>query len=174
VPPPMSSCQLSLSSSALLSSPDGSRTPIHASLSALSDTLAVLWESGYVELWSLRTRLEGGRGQVMDPSRSWSGFVGSSLINNRKQILLSSSDVTGTSSTLVVLSSEQDNDVVTIVELDNYATVRSSSSVNLSHRNCRLVTADEQIVCQAPTGDILRCLSWKYDGVDCWLNSPSR
>jgi elongator complex protein 1 len=154
----MSSCQLSLSSSALLSSPDGSRTPIHASFSAMSDTLAVLWESGYVELWSLRTWLEGGRGKAMDPSRLWSGFVDSSPINSRKQILLSSSDATGASSTLVVLSSGQENDVVTIVELDSYATVRSSSNVNLSHRNCRLVTTHEQVVCQVPTGDILRCL----------------
>jgi elongator complex protein 1 len=174
VPPPMSSCQLALSSSALPLPPERSRTPIHASFSALSDTLAVLWESGYVELWALKTRLEGGRGKIMDPSRSWSGFVNSTSVRNCRQILLSSSDATGTWTTVAVLSSEREHDVITIVELDSYETVRSSSNVELSYRNCRLVVTDKQIVCQGPTGAILRCLSWKHEYDDFWLNSPSR
>lgn len=158
VPPPMSSFQLTLSSSELPSSPERSRTPIHASLSALSDTLAVLWEAGYVELWSLKTRLEDGRAKIMDPSRSWAGFVGGALVRNCRQVLILSSDTTGTSSTLVVLSSDREHDVITIVALDSYESIRGSSTVSLPHRNCRLVMTDtdKQILCQGPTGEILR------------------
>lgn len=168
----MSSCQLVLSSSALPSSPERLRTPIHASLSALSDTLAVLWEPGYVELWALKTRLEGGRGKTMDPSRSWFGFVNGSSVRDCRQILLSSSDVMGASTTIAVLRSEREHDIMLIIELDNYETVRSSSSVELPHKNCRLVTADQQIVCQGPAGEILQCLSLEHEHEEFWLNSP--
>lgn len=172
----MSSFQLTLSSSELPSSPERSRTPIHASLSALSDTLAVLWEAGYVELWSLKTRLEDGRAKIMDPSRSWAGFVGGALVRNCRQVLILSSDTTGTSSTLVVLSSDREHDVITIVALDSYESIRGSSTVSLPHRNCRLVMTDtdKQILCQGPTGEILRCLSRKHEYDEFWLNYPSR
>jgi len=169
----MSSCQLTLSSPALPSSRERSRTPIYASLSATSDILAILWESGYVEIWSLQTQLEGGRGSIMNPSRSWSGFMSNTPTKNCRQILLLSSDATSSSSTLVILSSERENDVITIVELDTCETIRSISSVELPCRNCRLVT-DKQIMCQGPTGEILRCLSWEHACLKFWLNSPSR
>ena len=99
----------------------------------------------------------------MDPSRSWLGFVNGSSVGDCRQIQLSSSDVTGTSTTLVVLWSELEHDILIIVELDNYETVRSSSSVELPHKNCRLVAADQQIVCQGPAGEILQCLSLEYE-----------
>ena len=37
--------------------------------------MAVLWETGYVELWNLGTRLEFGRGPVMTPELVWSGTL---------------------------------------------------------------------------------------------------
>jgi elongator complex protein 1 len=52
-------------------------TPCHLAFSPTEDILAVLWESGYVELWNLGTRLEFGRGPVMTPDRLWNGSLGS-------------------------------------------------------------------------------------------------
>lgn len=50
-------------------------TPSHLAFSSSEDVLAVLWETGYVELWNLRTRLEFGRGPVMAPELVWSGTL---------------------------------------------------------------------------------------------------
>ena len=170
----MSSCQLALSSHASPSATQCTRTPIHASFSPTSDTLAVLWESGYVELWLLKTRLEGGGGKVMDPSRSWSGEANGDLVKNCRQICLYSSDAVGTLSTVAILSTGRQNDVVTILEVENNKTVPSITSVELSGRNCRLVAAANQaITCQDPSGEISQCLSSDSDTSD-QLNSPSR
>ena len=95
----------------------------------------------------------------MDPSRSWLGFVNGSSVGGCRKIQLSSSNDTGASTTLVILRSEREYDIIIIVELDNYKTVCSSSSIELPHKNCQLVAADQQIVCQGPAGEILQCLS---------------
>ncbi|KAI0264133.1 IKI3 family-domain-containing protein [Gloeopeniophorella convolvens] len=64
VPPPMSSHKLTLQPSS--SAPARTlTTPSHLSFSSSEEVLAVLWESGYVELWNLHTRLAIGRG-VLD------------------------------------------------------------------------------------------------------------
>ncbi|KAH9022450.1 IkappaB kinase complex IKAP component [Lactarius hengduanensis] len=74
VPPPMSSHRLTLRPSP--SAPQRTlSTPSHLSLSSSEDILAVLWETGYVELWNLCTRLEFGRGPVMTPELVWSGAI---------------------------------------------------------------------------------------------------
>lgn len=43
------------------------RTPCYVTFSPTEDVLAALWETGYVELWDLHTRLEIRRGPVMSP-----------------------------------------------------------------------------------------------------------
>jgi elongator complex protein 1 len=48
-------------------------TPCHVIFSPTEDILAALWETGYVELWNLRTRLEIRRGPVMTPELIRSG-----------------------------------------------------------------------------------------------------
>jgi elongator complex protein 1 len=74
VPPPMSSHQLTLRPSP--SAPHRTlSTPSHLAFSSSEDILAVLWETGYVELWNLRTRLEFGRGPVMAPELVWNGTL---------------------------------------------------------------------------------------------------
>ncbi|KAH8994552.1 Elongator complex protein 1 [Lactarius akahatsu] len=74
VPPPMSSHRLTLRPSP--SAPQRTlSTPSHLSFSSSEDILAVLWETGYVELWDLCTRLEFGRGPVMTPELVWSGTL---------------------------------------------------------------------------------------------------
>lgn len=50
-------------------------TPSHLAFSSSDDVLAVLWETGYVELWNLGTMLEFGRGPVMTPEPLWSGTL---------------------------------------------------------------------------------------------------
>ncbi|KAI0253762.1 IKI3 family-domain-containing protein [Lactifluus subvellereus] len=74
VPPPMSSHRLTLRPSP--SAPFRTlSTPCHLAFSPTEDTLALLWETGYVELWNLHTRLEFGRGSIITPDRLWSGSL---------------------------------------------------------------------------------------------------
>ncbi|KAH9042892.1 IkappaB kinase complex IKAP component [Lactarius deliciosus] len=74
VPPPMSSHRLTFRPSP--SAPQGTMsTPSHLSFSSSEDILAVIWETGYVELWNLCTPLEFGRGPVMTPELVWSGAL---------------------------------------------------------------------------------------------------
>src|SRR5258707_14544479 len=76
VPPPMSSHQLSIfpeqSTSCSMATVT---TPIYISFSSEDDTLGVLWEHGYVELWSLKIRLAPGNTKIMDPLKVWSGSI---------------------------------------------------------------------------------------------------
>src|ERR1700720_1936449 len=74
IPPPMSSCQILVPSSGALTSSD-MRTPIHASFSSTEDVLAALWETGYIELWNLNTRIETACQKVMEPILLWSGRI---------------------------------------------------------------------------------------------------
>ncbi|KAF9529755.1 Elongator complex protein 1 [Crepidotus variabilis] len=72
VPPPMSSYQLPLSFETF-SSGTAVATPVYIAFSPEDDTMGILWENGYVELWNLGIRLVPGRGKVMSPSKIWSG-----------------------------------------------------------------------------------------------------
>ena len=49
------------------------RTPCYVIFSPTEDILAVLWETGYVELWDLHTQLEIRHGSVMTPELIRSG-----------------------------------------------------------------------------------------------------
>ncbi|KAJ7133724.1 pol II transcription elongation factor [Mycena crocata] len=142
VPPPMSSYQLALSSAQPLSV----RTPIHASLSPSMDTLALVWEFGYLELWDLRTRLTPGPGKITDPSRIFSGVVGVCA----RQVILSS-----TPDTVHVLgAAPEGHDVVTVVQIGKDA-VDSSNTVHLPFQNGRLMPSDGLAVAwQAPGGQL--------------------
>ena len=74
VPPPMSSHRLNLRHSP--SAPFRTlSTPCHLAFSSTEDILALLWVTGYVELWNLHTRLEFGRGPIITPDRLWSGSL---------------------------------------------------------------------------------------------------
>ncbi|GLB37914.1 hypothetical protein LshimejAT787_0409650 [Lyophyllum shimeji] len=154
VPPPMSSTQIKLSG---FQTPSGERlrTPIFASFSPASDILAVLWETGYTELWSLRTRLQGGPGKVMDPTNVWSGFVNHD-VKNARQIQLSSSDATGSSSTIAVLWTDARSDYVSVLQLEDFSPKGDPTTIVLPHRNSRLVAMGSKIISQGPNGEILR------------------
>ena len=48
-------------------------TPSYVTFSSTEDILAALWETGYVELWDLHTRLESKRGPSVTPELIWGG-----------------------------------------------------------------------------------------------------
>ncbi|KAG6839915.1 hypothetical protein C0991_010395 [Blastosporella zonata] len=142
VPPPMSSAQIALSTQ---------RSPIYASFSAVSDTLAVLWETGYAELWSLKTRFEGGRGKAVDPIRVWSGSLDG--VRNARQIQLTA---TGTSSTVSVLWTDKGANYVTSLQLEGFASKGDPTTTTLPSVNSRLLSAGSRSTCQGPSGEIHR------------------
>ncbi|KAG5650449.1 hypothetical protein H0H81_012203 [Sphagnurus paluster] len=151
VPPPMSSAQISPSN--IHPSGDNVRVPIYASFSSVSDALAVLWESGYVELWSLQTRLQGGRGKAMDPKRVWSGSI-SSGVKNARQVQLLDSDASGVSSTAVVLWTDRDADCVTTLQLEKGFTTKGDPATISVPRGSRLAAGGCHIAYQSPDGEV--------------------
>ncbi|KAJ6497417.1 pol II transcription elongation factor [Mycena sanguinolenta] len=128
VPPPMSSYQLA--QPAQSSSP-----PIHANLAPWSDTLALLWGSGYLELWSLQTRLGPGPRKIMDPSRTFAGVVGKNNLRPR-QVVLSTPD-----SVYLLGSSPAGHDLIIIADLGKDGT-QDSTEVAMPSRNGRLVQTE--------------------------------
>lgn len=142
VPPPMSSYQLALSPAQPLSA----RTPVHASLSPSTDTLALLWESGYLELWSLQTRLAPGPTKIMDPARTFSGMVGGRDLRQRQVVLPSTPD------TIHVLGSNlQGRDIVTVLKIGK-ETAEGLTTVEIPYRNGRMITNEGKAVVYQTSG----------------------
>lgn len=167
VPPPMSAYQLSLAehpSPASSAVPvNQCRTPIHASFSSARDVLAVLWESGRVELWDLHTRIGPGRGRVMEPNKMWAGLISEDPAGESRQVTLwTASDQAsdGLTARIVVLGSEREGcDILAILELEMEKVVHGYS-VRMPGRNGRLVTSDEDVVWQAPDGKLFDGMSY--------------
>ncbi|KAK0495026.1 pol II transcription elongation factor [Armillaria luteobubalina] len=133
VPPPMSSYQL-----ALLPEPsEVSRIPVHVCFSHSSDLLAVLWETGYVEVWDLSTRLTPGRRKVMDPKKVISRTTPSAYPGSYRQVILRSDG------SLLLLGSDNGD------ELD-----RRVRSMVMPSRNGRLVPVDQGIIWQSSSGQL--------------------
>ncbi|KAJ7799963.1 pol II transcription elongation factor [Mycena olivaceomarginata] len=143
VPPPMSSYQLVQSSAQQPHSP-----PVHASLSSLSDILALVWESGYLELWSLRTRLGPGPGKFMDPSRTFAGVVGKGGLGHRQVML-----PIAAGTVYLLGTSPEGHDVVSIVRLDKDDTT-SSTEVAFPSQNGRLVQSAGTPIWQSASGGL--------------------
>ncbi|KAJ6488261.1 pol II transcription elongation factor [Mycena vitilis] len=145
VPPPMSSHQLTLSSAPSLA------PPVHAALSPSTDTLALLWESGYLELWSLQTRLTPGPAKIMDPSRTFAGVVGK---HAQRQVILSA-----TSNIVYVLGSDREgHDIVTTFYYGK--DVAGTSATEMPSQNGRLVPMEGKTVAwQASSGQLWRFVS---------------
>ncbi|KAJ7198481.1 pol II transcription elongation factor [Mycena pura] len=136
VPPPMSAYQLPFSSTHLLST----RTPIHMSLSTSKDTLALLWESGRLELWFLQTRLIPGPAKIMHPSQTFVGDVGRDGVRHRQVMLSPVPD------TIYVLGSgPQGHDIVTIVQLGQDA-AENSTAIEMPSLNGRLIPNESRVL----------------------------
>ncbi|GJE98183.1 IkappaB kinase complex IKAP component [Phanerochaete sordida] len=154
VPPPMSSFQLPLAAPPADAPSLQSRVPVHVSFSPSKDILAQLWETGYVELTDLRTRLGPGRGKVMDPLPVWKGLIGDETHAYRQVSVLKTADE---SVKVVALGSGAGidaKDVVVIASVGGGA-ISECVQVDMSHRNGRLVPSEDQILWQSPEGEIL-------------------
>ncbi|KDQ56269.1 hypothetical protein JAAARDRAFT_36447 [Jaapia argillacea MUCL 33604] len=183
VPPPMSSYQLSL---------NHHRVPIHFSFSSPSpsypspsEILAVLYESSYLELYALHTRLpqkkKKGGGKVMDPRVVWEGNV--RFEGGCRQVLVSECDQGGEGGeggkgegkmVVVILGAEGGKDLVSVIELLEGAEVESKggkngkeegkwemgekSEIRMSGVNGRLVPVGggREVMWQAPDGELFQ------------------
>ena len=131
------------------------RTPIHASFSLTEDILAILWESGYVELWNLHTRREPSRQAVMAPTLMWNDNI--SIVQSGRQIAVtteSTPPLDGLSAQITILGSDhRGNDIMTVLEFGKDSSTKSHN-IALPHRNGRLVMSDVTAFWQAPDGHI--------------------
>ncbi|KAJ7188994.1 pol II transcription elongation factor [Mycena filopes] len=141
VPPPMSSHQLALST------PTFTTPPVHISLSPATETLALLWESGYLELWALGTRLTPGPGKIMEPART---FCGVARQGRQRQVVFSAAPAT----VHVLGSNTEGKDIVTVARIAE-GKIKRSASVEMPFLNGRLVLSDgESAIWQAPSGNL--------------------
>ncbi|KAL4265189.1 Elongator complex protein 1 [Pleurotus pulmonarius] len=135
VPPPMSSFQLDFAGNPSL---HPVQVPVHAAFCTSKDILAVLWESGFVEVWNLNTRLEQGYGPVMKPSQ----IVVQDVPDNNNALRL-----------LILGTTDDSLDIVVDATIEGGAVY--AKALLLSHRrNGRLVTSDGGILYQSATGEV--------------------
>ena len=112
IPPPLSSYQLTLRHSPSVPL----RTPCYVTFSPTEDMLAALWETGYVELWDLHTRLEFCRGPVMTPELIRNGPLFQGAIF--REIAVSTNAFGDAIARIVVLGSESNRrDVLQVLDI---------------------------------------------------------
>lgn len=169
VPPPMASHIFTLPSSSTPTSEvkvARNGVPIHASFSPSRDLLAVLQESGYIQLFDLHTRIGPGRGKVMEPTIVWEGSaaveadLSSATPQSHRQIaVLQKGGDDGAESDTVLLAvlasrlQEDAHDVICVVLLNADGVVGKYRMV-MPSSNGRLLAADQDIVWQAFDGQI--------------------
>ncbi|KAH6910413.1 pol II transcription elongation factor [Coprinopsis sp. MPI-PUGE-AT-0042] len=157
VPPPMSSHQLHINISAPSNgSPYKTKVPIHVAFSRAGDGMALLWEDGYSQLWSLNTRLGPGPGKVMNPEMIWEGNLPSSSGAQWRQATLHQEEEAKSWSIGVV-------GTLRSAEVDSFATFRledakveGSRVAPLSSRNCRIAGSAWPPYYETPEGKIFR------------------
>ncbi|KAF9494179.1 Elongator complex protein 1 [Pleurotus eryngii] len=124
VPPPMSSLQLDFAGKTSLYPV---QVPVHTAFCVTKDILAVLWESGFVEIWSLNTRLEQGYGPVMKPSQARQIVAQEGLDNTLRLLILGVTD--------------NGMDVLVDVSAEGGA-VNAKAPQSIGTRSGRLITTD--------------------------------
>ena len=140
--------------------------PTHTAFSSDRDVLALLWESGYVEIYDLHTRIGVGRGKVMEPEKLWTGNIGHEIntdsIRSYTQIVVLR--IHGTTDTdsrkgevrIAVLAADIASATPDVVCV---ATIRpdhptDAFEAGLPSRSGRLLSSDEHVIWQAPLGDV--------------------
>ena len=163
IPPPMSSYQLALSPeiSRPLALPKPT-APVHVTFSREKDDVAILWESGYFEIWTLNMRLVPGLAKILDPTKILGGFAQTKKESDIRwrQILLRSNDASGKSFTVTVLGTGpgDQSDTITVSTVGDGVTT-GTINFPLPYRNCRLVTCSDADMCQSPNGELFTCKS---------------
>lgn len=158
VPPPMSSCQLSVGLSTSSNEILKNRAPRHAAFSLEGDHIAVLHASGHIQTWNLRTRIEFSRSKAMDPINvceidisnlleGWDGLDARQICMWRKQ---------STTNNFVVacLATGSGTDQVAILDV-NGKEVETSRLIRLASAGGRLVNSGQQIYWQSSEGKII-------------------
>jgi elongator complex protein 1 len=158
IPPPMSSYQLALSPEFSRSlSVSNPTAPVHVTFSPENDDLAILWESGYFEIWTLNMRLVPGRAKILDPTKIWGGFAQTEKESDIRwrQILLRSNDASGKCFIVTVLGTGpgDQSDTITVSTVKE-GVITGTIDFPLPYRNCRLVSGSVPDMCQSPDGEL--------------------
>ena len=145
--------------------------PTHAAFGSEQDVFALLWESGHVEIYDLHTRIGPGRGKIMQPEKLWAGNIGHKITTEAVRsytqmvVLRTGSTVPAEegkgSIRIAVLAADMVKatpDVVCIVTIRPECQA-DAFEVGLPSRNGRLLSSDEQVIWQAPLGDIFQSMS---------------
>jgi len=138
-------------------------TPIHVSFSSEDDTLGVLWEHGYVELWSLKIRLAPGNTKIMDPSKVWSGSIAKNDESSParfRQLALKVVDAQTASYSITTLGAEgASNDYISVATIDQ-GLLKQNDFLSLPGRNNRLLTPAVDGVYEMYNGNIFARRKW--------------
>jgi elongator complex protein 1 len=124
-----------------LNTPEGS-TPVHVALSSERDVLAVLYETGHISLWELRTRLGPGSGKVVDPNLVWEGEIPNTsgrASTSWRQITIKAS---GDDWKIAILGSASDGEIVKSIIIPPREDYNEQEFI-LPSRNGRLVAGSE-------------------------------
>src|SRR5882672_1482174 len=107
-------------------------TPIYITFSAEDDTVGVLWEHGYIELWSLKVRLGPGNDKIMDPRKVWSGWVIQNDESTNSRFRQLAVKVVNDSYSITLLGTDEASNVDSI----SFATIERGS---LKHHEVKLL-----------------------------------
>lgn len=147
----MSSHQLSLDPDLSISV---SRIPAHANFSSETDLLAILWETGYIEYWDLKTRLVPGPGKVMDPVKIWSGAIGGDVRSWRQVFVRSLEEHL----VIYAIGASQEGDVIAAVKVDKDGAVNVQQRKLPMMQSSRLISVYPTIAVQNSKGEIYECV----------------
>ncbi|KAH9846478.1 IkappaB kinase complex IKAP component [Lenzites betulinus] len=154
VPPPMASHSLALQLPLELQRTQRRTTPVpvHAAFASTSDLLAILWESGVLQVFDLKTRLGPGRGKVLNPALVWAGSLES---RSYRQVAFAPR-AADEGLRLAILGSDPGGDamdVVTVLDIANGDAAKTD--VAFVAHNGRLIPSKD-IVWEAPDGKIFQ------------------
>lgn len=135
------------------------RLPVHVSFASAKDILVALWETGYVKMTDLHTRLGPGRGKVMDPSDVWTGLASDPPPAGRQyRQIWAVSDGRGEDAILLLALAadvhDDGKDIITAITLRGRE-LEERTHVRLPQRNGRLIPSEDRAWWQAPDGQIL-------------------
>ena len=138
---------------------DSGRTPLDISFSPTGDHLAVLYLSGHVELWNLRTRTEPGRGSPLDPIALYNFSIKEQLeidggLYARQVVILNRPSETENFK-LAILCSQRSVDTVIVISINDTG-VQCSETVTYPGKDGRLISSESMLYWQARYGEIFR------------------
>lgn len=135
--------------------------PVHCAFSYRNDLFAILWASGLVEVWKLRTRLGPGKGKVMDPIQVWEASITESGQAEFRQITFVDGKSGGEHCIAALASYRADGgcDAVILrscVPESGEPQGKNIRTVDLPERNGRLVCSEDGLYWQSPTGSLFK------------------